>query len=138
MLPNESRKREMRAQREKLIQELETSRNSKVLLFFTGDRRNLETRIASDVYDLFVNHLDKIGVVKKLSLFLYTRGGDTLAAWSLVNLIRQGGKNERETERQKKEGDNYATCSPLGTWGGFPDQEPDSDACTEAAFAPSY
>jgi hypothetical protein len=79
----------MRAQRQQLIQQLETSRNSKLLLFFTGDRRNLETRIASDVYDLFVNHLDKIGIVKKLSLFLYTRGGDTLAAWSLVNLIRQ-------------------------------------------------
>lgn len=79
----------MRAQRQILIQQLEASRNSKVLLFFTGDRRNLETMIASDVYDLFVNHLDKIGVVKKLSLFLYTRGGDTLTAWSLVNLIRQ-------------------------------------------------
>ena len=79
----------MRAERQKLIQQLEASRNSNVLLFFTGDRRNFETRIASDVYDLFVNHLDKIGDVKKLSLFLYTRGGDTLAAWSLVNLIRQ-------------------------------------------------
>ena len=79
----------MRAQRQTLIQRLEASRGSKVLLFFTGDRRNLETKIASDVYDLFVNHLDKIGMVQKLSLFLYTRGGDTLAAWSLVNLIRQ-------------------------------------------------
>jgi len=79
----------MRAQRQTLIQQLEASRASKVLLFFTGDRRNLETRIASDVYDLFVNHLDKIGVVPKLSLVLYTRGGDTLTAWSLVNLIHQ-------------------------------------------------
>lgn len=79
----------MREQRRTLIQQLEVNRNSKVLLFFTGDRRNLEAQIASDVYDLFVNHLDKIGVVGKLSLFLYTRGGDTLTAWSLVNLIRQ-------------------------------------------------
>src|SRR2546427_6800245 len=79
----------MRAQRQTLIQQLEATRGSKVLLFFTGDRRNLQTQIAADVYDLFVNHLDKIGIVKKLSLFLYTRGGDTLTAWSLVNLIRQ-------------------------------------------------
>ena len=79
----------MGAQRQQLVQQLEASRDSRVLLFFTGDRRNFETKIASDVYDLFVNHLDKIGDVKKLSLFLYTRGGDTLAAWSLVNLIRQ-------------------------------------------------
>jgi hypothetical protein len=33
--------------------------------------------------------LDKIGPVPKISLFLYTRGGDTLAAWSIVNLLYQ-------------------------------------------------
>src|SRR5215211_969736 len=79
----------MRDQRKQLIEQLETSRESKLLVFFTGDRPNLQTQIASDVYDLFVNHLDKIGIVQKLSLVLYTRGGDTLTAWSLVNLIRQ-------------------------------------------------
>lgn len=49
----------------------------------------METQISPEVYDKFVNHLDLIGVVKKISLYLYTRGGNTLAAWSLVNLIRQ-------------------------------------------------
>ena len=92
----------MRAQRETLIQQLEASRNSKVLLFFTGDRRNLETKIASDVYDVFVNHLDKIGMVQKLSLFLYTRGGDTLAAWSLVNLVRHFARNWRSSSLPRR------------------------------------
>lgn len=41
------------------------------------------------VYDYFVNQLDKIGATPKISLVLYTRGGDTLAAWSIVNLIYQ-------------------------------------------------
>jgi hypothetical protein len=45
--------------------------------------------IATEVYDLFVNHLDTFGPVKRVSLYLYTRGGDPLAAWSIVNLIRQ-------------------------------------------------
>jgi hypothetical protein len=36
----------------------------------------------------FVNHLDAIGDSEKISLVLYTSGGETLAAWSLVNLIR--------------------------------------------------
>ncbi|WP_249742514.1 SDH family Clp fold serine proteinase [Citrobacter braakii] len=49
----------------------------------------METQIHSDVFDYFVNHLDIIGVVPKISLFMYTRGGDTLTAWSLINLIRQ-------------------------------------------------
>jgi hypothetical protein len=69
--------------------ELETARTSKVLVYVTGDRPGMETQISSEVYDKFVNHLDLIGVVKKISLYLYTRGGNTLAAWSLVNLIRQ-------------------------------------------------
>ena len=69
--------------------ELEAARNSKVLVYVTGDRPGMETQISSEVYDKFVNHLDVIGVVNKISLYLYTRGGNTLAAWSLVNLIRQ-------------------------------------------------
>ena len=68
---------------------LEEMLDTKLLVYVTGDRRGWETQIASDVLDLFVHHLDTIGVVKKISLYLYTRGGDTLAAWSLVNLIRQ-------------------------------------------------
>jgi len=75
--------------RKNLYSELESKRNSKVLVFITGDRPGLETKIHSEVYDFFVNHLDKIGIVPKISLFLYTRGGVTLAAWSLVNLIKQ-------------------------------------------------
>lgn len=70
-------------------QKLENSRNSKLLVYITGDRPGLETQIHSEVFDFFVNHLDKIGVTRKISLYLYTRGGSTLTAWSLINLIRQ-------------------------------------------------
>jgi hypothetical protein len=75
--------------RKPLYAELEKARNSKVLCFVTGDRPGLETQIHPEVYDFFVNHLDLIGVVPKISLVLYTRGGSTLAAWSVVNLVRQ-------------------------------------------------
>lgn len=75
--------------RKVLYKNLEKARQARVLCYVTGDRPGLETKIHSEVYDYFVNHLDPIGVVPKISLFLYTRGGDTLAAWSLVNLIRQ-------------------------------------------------
>lgn len=77
----------MYSNRKNLYQDLENSRGSKVVCYITGDRPGLETKIHSEVYDYFVNHLDLIGVVPKISLFLYTRGGDTLAAWSIVNLI---------------------------------------------------
>lgn len=72
----------------KSYEKLEADRNSVVITFITGDRRGLETKISSEAFDLFVHHLDHIGVVERLTLYLYTRGGDTLAAWSLINLLR--------------------------------------------------
>lgn len=76
-------------QRKALYEQLERSRGSKVITYVTGDRPGLETQIHEEVFDFFANHLDVIGVTDKISLILYTRGGNTLAAWSLVNLIRQ-------------------------------------------------
>lgn len=71
-----------------LYEKIESDREAQLLVYVTGDRRGLETQISSEVTDLFVQHLDKIGVVKKLVLLLHTRGGDTLAAWSLINLLQ--------------------------------------------------
>jgi hypothetical protein len=71
-----------------LYTSLEEIRNSKVILYATSDRRNMEANISSDILPIFVKHLDTIRDVEKISLILYTRGGETLAAWSLVNLIR--------------------------------------------------
>ena len=79
----------MYAERRELYSQLEAMRQSKVICFVTGDKPGMETQIHSEVFDYFVNHLDLIGVVPKISLFIYTRGGDTLTAWSLINLIRQ-------------------------------------------------
>lgn len=79
----------MKTDRLHLYKEIEDERNSKLLVFITGDRPNLETQISSEMQDYFVNHLDKFNSPMKISLFLYTRGGDTMAAWSLINLIKQ-------------------------------------------------
>jgi len=79
----------MYSERIKLYKELEDARDSKLLVYVTGDRKNMETKIGQDVWDFFVWHLDRIGVVSRISLYLYTNGGLTSAAWSLVNLIKQ-------------------------------------------------
>jgi len=75
--------------RVKLYEKIEEARGSKILVYITGDRRGLETKIHPEVLDLFVGLLDPMGTVAKISLYLYTQGGQTLAAWSLANLIRQ-------------------------------------------------
>lgn len=72
-----------------LYEQLEQSRGSKLLTYVTGDRSGMEAKISAEVFDYIVGHLDSIGDVPKISLYLYTRGGDVLASWGVANLIRQ-------------------------------------------------
>lgn len=74
--------------RVELYRQIEEHRESKVLTYVTSDRQNMETEIAHDCIDPFVDLLDEIGPTKRISLILNTNGGDTLAAWRLINLIR--------------------------------------------------
>ena len=78
----------MRTERIGFYKEIERQRESKLIVYVTSTRGNLETQIANDVLPKFTEHLDKIGDTHKITLYLYTNGGNTLAAWSLVNLIR--------------------------------------------------
>lgn len=78
----------MYSDRVDLYKALESELNTKIITYITSDRRGFETQIAQDVIDLFINQLDGIGVVPKISLFLYTQGGDTAAAWNIVNLLK--------------------------------------------------
>ncbi|MEQ8425981.1 MAG: hypothetical protein RIA63_14780, partial [Cyclobacteriaceae bacterium] len=75
--------------REDNYKKIEALRKSKLLVYVTGDRRGMETQIHPEILEYFIDHLDKLGKIDKITLFLYTRGGSTLAAWSLTNLIRQ-------------------------------------------------
>lgn len=72
-----------------LYKSIEERNKSKIIVYITGDRPQLDTKIHSEILDYFVYHLDEIGDVNKISLYLYTRGGDALASWSIANLIRQ-------------------------------------------------
>lgn len=71
-----------------LYRQIEEERDSAVLTYVTSDRPGMETAIAPDVIDPFVDLLDTIGPVRRISLILHTSGGQTLAAWRLINLIR--------------------------------------------------
>jgi hypothetical protein len=79
----------MYSDRRSLYDDLAEARSGQVLVYVTGDRPGLEAQVHPEVLDLFVHHLDKLGQVEKIVLVLHTRGGNTLAAWSIVNLIRQ-------------------------------------------------
>lgn len=76
-------------QRKEFYKKIEQEHNSKVIAYVTGDRPGMEAQIGADVPDIFVEHLDQIGQTHKISLILYTCGGDTLAAWNIINLFRE-------------------------------------------------
>lgn len=78
-----------RAERLPLLQQIEEERQSAVICYFTGDRENLGTRVAPDVIRVFYRHLLALGPRPRIDLFLYTRGGDVLTPWRLVNLLRE-------------------------------------------------
>lgn len=73
----------------KLIKSIEKSTDSRMLVYFTGDRKNLETKIANDALPFCLNHLMKMENPSSISLFLYSTGGLTMAGYSLANLIRE-------------------------------------------------
>jgi len=78
-----------RSGRMELIKTIEKERNSKLLVYITGDRRRLETKIATDVFPIFHEHLSRMGKQERIDLFLYSTGGLTIAGYALVNLIRE-------------------------------------------------
>jgi hypothetical protein len=76
------------ATRQRIYRRVERERGTKLLTFVTSDRQGMETQIAQDCVDLFVDLLDQVGPTSKISLLLHTNGGQTSAAWRLINLIR--------------------------------------------------
>ncbi|NLI12637.1 SDH family Clp fold serine proteinase [Pelotomaculum propionicicum] len=78
-----------RQHRVEIIKKICEMRGSSVLCYITGDRDNVNTRIAPDVTQVFYRHLEMYGDTKQIDLFIYTRGGDVLTPWRLVHLIRE-------------------------------------------------
>lgn len=78
-----------RPQRLDIMQKISSKRGSVLLSYVTGDRENVSTRIAPDVVQVIYRHLEMIGPIEAIDLFIYTRGGDVLTPWRLVNLFRE-------------------------------------------------
>lgn len=78
-----------RPQRLEIMQKIGQKRGAAVISYVTGDRENVSTRIAPDVVRILYRHLKMMGRRPQIDLFLYTRGGDVLTPWRLVNLFRE-------------------------------------------------
>jgi ClpP class serine protease len=81
---------ERREERSRLIKQLEEDRGSRIICYFTAERQNFGTMVSSDdTLPLFFEHLKSFKKVKNIDLFLYTRGGHTLASNRIVHLLRE-------------------------------------------------
>jgi hypothetical protein len=77
---------------DKAIVALEKVRKSKVIIYVTGDKKPdqfFSTQVASDALPFFKEILKGIDRTKKITLALYTNGGQLETPWPLVNLIRE-------------------------------------------------
>jgi Serine dehydrogenase proteinase len=77
-------------ERQQALKNLEEKRGSRIICYITGDRQpQLETKIGMDVFPFFYDVCSRLGKARKVDLFLYSTGGATMAAWGLVNLLRE-------------------------------------------------
>jgi ATP-dependent protease ClpP protease subunit len=72
-----------------LIRAIEKERNSRVITYLTGDRSNASAQIHHDALETLYEHLETIGKVDNLDLFLYSRGGEVMAPYRIVRLCRE-------------------------------------------------
>ena len=70
------------------IRALEEARGSRVITYLTADRGVATTPVSEDVLRIVYDHLLAIGQTNQIDFLLYTRGGDAMLPWPLVNVIR--------------------------------------------------
>ena len=82
-------------QRKEILKELQTKRKSTILTYFNLTDRPyaLNTNIAEDSILPVHSLLKQIGEKDRIELFLYTRGGTLLTAYTIVKMIREYTKN---------------------------------------------
>lgn len=85
-------------ERKALIEKIQQENDSIVITFFLSDREaiprgiplpGIKANVAQDVKEVIFNTLTQIGHSNRIDLFIYTRGGDTNAAWPIVSIIRE-------------------------------------------------
>lgn len=78
-----------RQSRIQVLKEISINEDSKVLAYVTGDRPGLHIPISSEHLPLFPKHINALNSPRKITLLLYTRGGDTNAPWPLISFLRE-------------------------------------------------
>jgi hypothetical protein len=74
-----------------LIKKLQEQRKTKVITYITSDKPGISSMIEDSMLRELYDHLKPLKG-QNIDLFLYSRGGSSVVAWGLVNLIREFAK----------------------------------------------
>jgi hypothetical protein len=77
-----------RDSRKSLIERIEEIRESRVVVYVTGDRQPATAQLGDDAVRPLYDHLRAIGHVPRLDLFIYSRGGAIDVPWRIANALR--------------------------------------------------
>lgn len=82
-----------RKERVELIEKIQKSHGSTVLVYFTGDRYPFGSQMGEDAVIPLYEHLlalaNAMPESKQLDLFLYSRGGNVSVPWRVVTMMRE-------------------------------------------------
>jgi len=79
--------------RQQIIKNIEDLRGSRMVTYITSDQPGITSMIEpTDLREIF-DHIKEIPKDTKIDLFIYSRGGNSVTAWALANLIREHTKN---------------------------------------------
>jgi len=83
----------VRQDRIDVLNKIQDKNGSKVIAYITGDRQQLfQARIAEDAVRIMFDHLLKLGrspKLKRIDLFLFSRGGDVSVPWRIISMFRE-------------------------------------------------
>jgi len=79
--------------RRKRYSAIETARKRPLIVYATSTRPGLQTMMAADVVRELIDQLDSIKSGDSVDILLHSAGGDALAAWKLMSVLRERFKN---------------------------------------------
>jgi len=75
--------------RVKRYEAIEQARQRPLIVYATSTRGNVPARMAGDAVREFIDQIDAVGASRKVDILLHSTGGDALAAWKLMSILRE-------------------------------------------------
>lgn len=77
------------AQRTAAYRAIEDLRGRPLIVYATSTRANAENLMSGDAVRQFIDQIDRIAESSRVDVLIHSHGGDPLAAWKLMSLLRE-------------------------------------------------